>query len=261
MNSLLADKYEALCAIIAKKGKVALAFSGGVDSTLLLKASMEATGGKVIALLAVTPLQPESETSDAINTANIIGASLQIRNLDPLTWPDFVKNPPDRCYLCKKAIYTDFKQYLFHQPDTILMDGTNLDDLQEDRPGRRAINELEVATPLVEAQLGKDEIRALSKALQLATWNKPSASCLATRIATGESINSDKLFIIARCERYLHDLGVKNCRVRLVRENHAFIELMSCDFNKLLGQEIRKQVQVFFKSMGFLKVFLDLSER
>ena len=261
MDAKLADKYDALCASIAGKGRVAVAFSGGVDSTLLLKAATDATKGKVIALLAATPLQPEAETREAVNTAAAIGASLQVRNINPLLWPEFVKNPPDRCYHCKKAIYSDFKQFLNDQPDTVLMDGTNIDDLQEDRPGHRAINELGVATPLVEAQLDKTEIRTISRTLQLATWDKPTASCLATRIASGLAIDKKKLAVVARCEAHLHDLGAHDCRVRIRLDNTAVIELISNDFKLLNEQEIRTKVRFFFKSMGLQKVFLDLSER
>ena len=261
MNSRLTEKYKALCAIIAEKGDVALAFSGGVDSTFLLKAMMTATSGKAIALLAATPLQPENEIEEAIHTAATIGATVQVRKLDPLSWPDFVKNPPNRCYLCKKAIYSEFKLFLKSFPNTTLIDGTNIDDLQEDRPGHRAIRELDVATPLVEAHLGKDEIRSLSKALQLPTWNKPSASCLATRIPTGQSITGKKLAIIACCESYLHSLGATGCRVRHASDDQVNIELISHDFKLLMDQQIRLQIHNFFKSRGFVKVFLDLSER
>ncbi|MDH3392522.1 MAG: ATP-dependent sacrificial sulfur transferase LarE [Desulfobulbaceae bacterium] len=261
LDSKLAGKYDALCADIAEKAQVAVAFSGGVDSTLLLKAAMDATGGKAIALLAATPLQPESETRAAINTATALGAELHVRELDPLLLPEFVENPPDRCYHCKKAIYSDFTQYISRQPDTTLLDGTNIDDLQEERPGRRAISELAVATPLVEANLDKHEIRTISKTLQLATWNKPSASCLATRITTGQYIDKNKLALIASCEAHLHDLGVQDCRVRLGIEDNALIELISHDFNLLSSQEIRTKALLFFKSMGIRKVFLDLSER
>lgn len=256
-----AAKYKALCADIAEKERVAVAFSGGVDSTLLLKAATEATAGKVVALLAATPLQPETEIREAIDTAAAIGADLQIRNLDPLLWPEFVENPPDRCYHCKKAIYSDFKQFLSDQPGTILLDGTNIDDLQEDRPGHRAIRELSVATPLVDAQLDKSEIRAISRTLQLATWNKPTASCLATRIVSGLSIDPKKLAVVAHCEAHLHNLGVQDCRVRLREDDKVVIELIAKDFNLLNEQEIRTTTLFFFKSMGIQKVFLDLSER
>lgn len=261
MNAQLTEKYKNLCAIIADKGRVALAFSGGVDSTLLLKAMTTVAPDRSVALLAATPLQPQTETQSAIDTAREIGAQLVVRHLNPLDWPEFVANPPDRCYHCKKAIYSNFKQHLVDQSDTVLMDGTNTDDLQEDRPGRRAIHELKIATPLVEAGLSKCEIRALSRSLQLPTWNKPSASCLATRIATGLYIDNDKLGVVARCEAHLHELGAQGCRVRLMGNKHAIIEFLPNDFGMLSDQETRKQINLFFKSMGFLKVFLDLSER
>lgn len=261
LESRLAGKYDALCANIAAQGRVAVAFSGGVDSTLLLKAALDATAGKVTALLAATPLQPEKETREAIATAETLGAHLQIRNIDPLLRQEFINNPPDRCYHCKKTIYSDFKQYLSRHPTTVLLDGTNIDDLQEERPGHRAISELAVATPLVEADLNKSEIRAISRSLQLSTWNKPTASCLATRITTGQSINREKLTVVARCEAHLHDLGIIDCRVRLITAGDAVIELIPNDFKLLTEQEVRTQISFFYKSMGIRKVFLDLSER
>lgn len=261
MDPRLAVKYDALCAIIASKGKVAVAYSGGVDSTLLLKAASDISKTKVTTLLASSPLQPESEIMAAIDNAAAIGADLHVRHLDPLEWPEFVANPKNRCYHCKKNIYSDFKQYLNKQPDTVLIDGTNLDDLQQDRPGHQAVRELGVATPLVDAKLGKTEIRMLSRSLNLATWNKPSASCLATRIAHGLKIDRNKLAVIARCESYLHDQGVLDCRVRHTVDNNAIIELIGNYFKTLSDQKTRNDLIFFFKAAGFGKVFLDLSER
>lgn len=259
LDESLSQKYAHLQEIIRQYDPVAIAFSGGVDSSFLLKTAFDTLGENVIAFQACSSLQTLEETKRGEYIANEIGAQLKLFTIDPLSWPVFVSNPPDRCYHCKKEIYTLFKAEL--ADDTVqLLDGTNTDDLLDDRPGLRAIHEFGIKVPLVEAGLTKSEIRSLSKYLNLPTWDQSSSSCLATRISSGTTITREDLLLVARCESYLHSLNFLGCRVRLQGDS-AKVELAEGDVERFVSLPIREDVKSFFNSVGFKKVFLDLSER
>lgn len=257
----LKDKYLALQNILRGFGRVAIAFSGGVDSSLLLKVSCDALGKKnVLALFADSLLQPKAERQGAIHTARALGISLEIIAFEPLLSPDFACNSKMRCYHCKKSIFSTFLELAGQRGIPILADGTNLDDLSQDRPGAVAVAELGTKSPLAESGLTKIEIRQLSKTLGLSTWNKHSASCLATRIPTGIPITAADLSLVDKAEHYLHKLGYLGCRVRLSR-TVCFLELVRGDAARLTsGGEVRA-VCNYLHSLGATKVFLDLSER
>ncbi len=260
MDQSLLDKLKRLRQIISDSGKVAVAYSGGVDSSLLLKTAVDVLGSEVIALYAQSPLQLPGDAESVKELTRQIGSRLFVCVLDPFQWPDFVANPPDRCYRCKKKIYSLFLSELQKENGYILVDGTNSDDLLTDRPGLRAIQELGVQTPLTEANLNKEEIRRLSYHLGLPTWDKPSASCLATRIPTGSEISRQKVEVVGRCEKYLHSLGFFGCRVRLEGDN-AKIELVKGDFERFTNSVIREKMITFWADLGIQKVFLDLTGR
>ena len=261
MDPSLADKYDALQQILVKCGKVAVAYSGGVDSTLLLKVAADTLPGQVVGLMAATPLHPEAEKVAATANGAAISCSLHVLPIDPLTWPQFVANPPDRCYHCKKHIYSHFLEECARKGATFLMDGTNLDDLKENRPGHRALRELKISTPLVEAGFDKVAIRRLSRELKLATWNKPSSSCLATRLAPGMAVTLERLQTVAQGETFLHGLGFVACRLRLETDEAARLELAPGGFTAISRKSTRSTISHFFNTIGITKLSLDLYER
>lgn len=261
VNDPLQNKYERLLEIIGRHSKAALACSGGVDSTFLLKCASEVLGpDEVIALLACSPLQPQEETANAHAVINEIGCRLLTVELDPFSWPEFVENPPDRCYHCKKKIYTLFFEKMREHNVHVLMDGTNLDDLSDYRPGLQALKELGVLTPLVEAKLGKNEIRSLSRSLKLSNWDRPSSSCLATRIPAGRRISLELIQLAARCEEHLKQLGFIGCRVRLTVEG-ALVELTEDDIEIFAREPNRVATERFFSDLGLKRVFLNIRGR
>ncbi len=257
----LSEKHERLKGIIKEAGKAAVAFSGGVDSTFLLKTAHEVLGENVLAVYAENSLQPPDEAENVrILVKDEIGCRLVVVNVDPLLLPEYAENPPDRCYICKKKIYSEFFVTIQRFGISCLMDGTNLDDLSEDRPGLFAIRELGVQTPLAEAGLTKREIRQLSRSQGISTWNRPSSSCLATRIPQGVLITRDKLSLVARLEGHMHSLGFYGCRVRLDRDG-IVLEVVEDDVVLLCNTALRLEVNRFFAEEGFGKVLLDLSGR
>jgi uncharacterized protein len=256
----LQQKYRAVQVMVSGHGRLAVAFSGGVDSSLLLKIAHDTLGDKVLALFADSVVQPEEERQAALDTAKAIGASLEVVDFDPLSLPEFVANPIDRCYHCKKSIFSTFLERAGKQKISRLADGTNLDDLSQDRPGARALSELGVVSPLAEAGLTKEEIRELSRALGLPTWDRHSASCLATRIPANTPITVADLELVDKAERFLHQRGYYGCRVRLA-DGTCYLELAAGDIARMASGGDFVAVRDYLYSLGAGKVFLDLLER
>jgi uncharacterized protein len=261
LSASLVDKKKNLEEILGRESRVAVACSGGVDSTLLLKVAFDVLGPEnTIAVFAETPLLPPGEAEEVKKTVNYIGSRLLTVSLDPLSWPEFRENPRGRCYLCKKKIYEIFREKIADLDFHILMDGTNQDDLSDDRPGLKALEELHVKTPLVAAGLTKGEVRQLSKDLDLPNWNKHSSSCLATRITTGQQINREKLELVKKCENFLQALDFWGCRVR-IGGNSAIIELQHDDIIRFVQEAIRRRVVKKYNDFGIEKVTLDMKGR
>ena len=194
--------------------RVALAFSGGVDSSYLLYAAL-ASGAQVRAYYVKSAFQPQFELEDALRLVKQLNADLKIIPVDVLTQSNVVVNPKNRCYFCKKCIFSTIAATAAADGFSVLIDGTNASDDTNDRPGMRALQELHVRSPLREAGLAKPKIRALSREAGLFTWDKPAYACLATRIPTGEVITAEKLNHIERAEQFLFSLGLTDFRVRL----------------------------------------------
>ncbi|MBW2472536.1 MAG: ATP-dependent sacrificial sulfur transferase LarE [Deltaproteobacteria bacterium] len=261
MTVELAEKEKKLEKLIRLGGRAAVACSGGVDSTLLLKVAHDVLGHEnTIAVFAETPLLPPGEAEAAKKIIDCIGSRLLTIGLNPLVWPEFTQNPRERCYLCKKKIYQTFLERLKELHFDILMDGTNLDDLSDFRPGLKALSELNVKTPLAEAGLTKNDVRRLSNNLNLPNWDKHSSSCLATRVAAGQQINEEKLGIIKKCEAFLHSLDFQGCRVRMAND-HVIIELQEKDIERFSVHEIRLLILKKFNDFNLKRVFLDLHGR
>ncbi len=236
--------------------KVALAFSGGVDSAYLLYAALQ-NGAEVRAYYVRSPFQPEFELEDAKRIAGELKADMQILQLDVLSEKEIAANPPDRCYHCKKCIFSAIARAARADGFPVLIDGTNTSDDAGDRPGMRALKELSVRSPLRECGLTKDDIRQLSKEAALFTWDKPAYACLATRIPAGETITAEKLRKTEAAEKYLFSLGFTDFRVRLL-DGCARIQVPERSMRLLLSR--RSEILETFKKY-YKAVLLDLEAR
>ena len=253
----LKEKYDALKNYIASLGSVAVAFSGGVDSTLLLKISHDVLGDKAVAVTAGASFVPSRELDEAKDFCKKNNIRQIIFHVNESSIPNFKANPKNRCYFCKLEI---FKKILSLDSENNLahvVEGSNVDDLGDFRPGLRALRELEIKSPLRVAELTKAEIRLLSRELGLPTFDKPSYACLASRFVYGEEITPEKLKMVEEAEEFLRALGFKQLRVR-IHGLLARIEIMPEDFNRVLNQETREKIYQALKNFGFSYVALDL---
>jgi len=265
---LLREKEQKLEQILGQYGRVALAFSGGADSSLLLHKALAVLGAEnVLVLTARSCLLKQSEVDHASTWFSRHGHKEQVRHefieLQPLSWEEFVRNPADRCYVCKLRVYRLFLEAGAKLGITALIDGTNYDDLHSSRPGLRALRELGIGTPLAAAGLTKDEVRSLSRDIGLDTWDYPSASCLATRIPEGLAITAERIFLIEKLESYLESLGFFGCRVRLDRGycEKIFIQVQEKDIGEFASPAVRSSLLDFFNDSGVKKIYLDLDGR
>lgn len=251
-------KLEKLKAILCQTGSVLLAFSGGVDSTFLLKVALETLGpDKVLAVIAVSETYPASEKQEAQKLGKKLGATIQMIETEELKDERFRSNPQDRCYYCKTELFSRLKKLAEEKGLAQVIDGSNVDDLKDFRPGARAKAELEVKSPLQEANLTKQEIRDLSRALGLPTWDKPSYACLASRIPYGTRIEPKTLEQLDEAEEFLRSLGFKQLRVRH-HGNLARIELEEKDIPRVLSDGLMDKINRKFETLGYLYVTIDL---
>lgn len=239
--------------------KVAVAFSGGVDSTFLLKVCIDELGSdNVLAVTAHSQAITNQEFIEAQTLANLLKARQIIIQLNELDDPFITNNPPERCYYCKKQIFNKFIATAKEQGYNFVLEGSNFSDKDDFRPGMRAIKELGVLSPLKDAGLTKDEIRQLSKEMGLPTWNKPSYACLFSRFPYGEKITPEKLKRVAQAETILRENGFGQFRVRS-HSDLARIEVLPEDIDKFFDQPFRNKIVNEFKKIGFTYITLDLS--
>jgi uncharacterized protein len=257
-NVSTAEKKRAeLRSILKSMRSAVLAFSGGVDSTFLLNEAKEVLGNRVIAVTARSDMFISAEYTDAASLARLLGVRLITVESKALNEPAVSKNPPDRCYYCKKAIFSTVLQIARKEGLTWVMDGTHAGDTGDYRPGMRALAELGVRSPLKEAGLTKPEIRSLSRKSGLPTSNKPSMACLASRFPYGVEITPEKLMQVAKAESILYDMGFETLRVRH-HESLARIELAPDFLQKAAEPETRKKLVHALKELGYHYVTLDL---
>ena len=249
------QKADKLKSYLRELGRVAVAYSGGVDSTFLLKVAHDVLGDNVLALTAASKFIPRRELDETIKFC----AENKIRQIifeaDVLNIAGVKENPVDRCYLCKRELFKNFLRLAEENKISIVVEGSNMDDTSDYRPGMKALAELQIKSPLQVAELYKSEIRALSREMNLLTWSKPSMACLASRFVYGETLTEKNLSMVEAAEEFLLQAGFKQFRVR-VHGKIARIEILPEEFDRLL--KIREEISARFKTLGFDYVTLDL---
>lgn len=254
----LSDKEEKLRAWLRARARVAIGFSGGVDSSLLLRVALDALGTEqVLAVIADSPTLPRRELDEALRLAQALGAPVLTVATRELDDPVYAANPPDRCYFCKRHLFAEIRRVTRERGFEWVLDGNNADDAGDYRPGRRAAQELGILSPLMEVELTKAEIRDLSRRLGLPTADKPAMACLASRIPCGTPVTRETLARIERAEAVLHAAGFAVCRVRH-HGDVARLELAPEALPHLLDPALRDRVAREIQAAGYRYVALDL---
>jgi pyridinium-3,5-biscarboxylic acid mononucleotide sulfurtransferase len=254
----LASKRDRLLDLLRSYGSCAVAFSGGLDSTVLAKAAQLALGDRAVAVTGQSASLALNELAEAKELARLIGIRHEVIETGELAIPAYQANQADRCYHCKTELFVQMEQLSQRLTVAVIADGSNRDDLGEYRPGLQAAREREVRSPLAECGLTKSEIRRLAEFWELPTWDKPAAPCLSSRIAYGEQVTRERLAMIEQAERFLRERGLRPLRVRYHKGDVARIEVPVEQLSKFTEPQIRREVIDHLKSLGFKYISLDL---
>ncbi|MGH7925726.1 MAG: ATP-dependent sacrificial sulfur transferase LarE [Candidatus Binatus sp.] len=254
---MLDAKLDRMRAIFAPMRTLIVAFSGGVDSTFVLKVAHDMRGDSVLALTTTSPTMPDEDRDSALAMARLIGARHLIVESNELEIPGYAANPLNRCYLCKHNLFTVCEAKAAELGIDQIVDGLNLDDLHDYRPGMQAASEKRVRHPLVEAEMTKADVRELSRAMGLPTWDRPASPCLSSRFPYGTEITPDGLAKVAAGEKLLHSMGFAVARVRY-HGDVARLELEQREIARVFEPSIRETIDREFKKIGFRFVAIDL---
>jgi uncharacterized protein len=251
------EKWDRLRYLLREMELAVLAYSGGVDSSVLLRAASEVLGPNLIAVTAISETYPPAELEPAKRFAASLGVQHRILATEELTRDEFSRNAPDRCYHCKQELFGKLRQIADAEGIAYILDGTNIDDLRDHRPGRKAAGEFSVRSPLAEAGLTKQEVRDFARRMDMPMWDKPSLACLSSRIPYGTPITRDLLRNIQAAEDAIRGLGIRQVRVRHYGDT-ARIEVEQDDLVRLAAGNVRQRIVDVFKELGYVYICLDL---